>query len=304
MNRKIKIFILRRLAFLVAYSILFLNNILSAKNNISFQLPESFIKVESLKNGIVLIRFGYDAITAIETQKGIVVIDAGISTGLTAIYRKIIENEFQNNKIAYLINTHGHSDHTGGNTVFADAVIIGHENCQSEISNQWKYPEKVKSSLNKIVEDYDKELKSLVPGTAEWNDVLCQKTRYQYAWYDALNNSSVTKPNKTFTDNLDIDMGDVKFNLIYFGKAHSESDIIIHIPEKKLLMVGDLFSKYGKPGFSNKVQYAERWLKVIEWIEYRLAYIDIVIDGHGKIMSKDDLQSFNNHIKKMQQIKE
>jgi cyclase len=264
------------------------------------QLPESFIKVEKLNNGTVLIRMGYDAITAIETQKGIVVIDAGISTGLTEMYRKIIENEFQNNKIAYLINTHGHPDHTGGNTVFADAVIIGHENCQYEISNQWKNPDKVKSSLNKIVEDYDKELKSLVPGTTEWNDVFCQKTRYQYAWYDVLNGSHVTKPNKTFTDYLDVDMGDVKFNLIFFGKAHSESDIVIHIPEKKILMVGDLFSQYGRPGFSNNVQHAERWIKVIEWIEYRLADIDIVIDGHGLIMSKDDLQSFINHIKKMQ----
>jgi glyoxylase-like metal-dependent hydrolase (beta-lactamase superfamily II) len=236
---------------------------------------------------------GYDAVTAIGTQKGIVVIDAGISTGLTLKYRKIIENEFEQNNIAYLINTHGHPDHTGGNTVFADAVIIGHENCADEISKQWQDPEKVKSSLNNIVNDYDKELQSLLPGTNEWNSVFCQKTRYLCAYNDVLSNCPVTKPNVTFIDSLDLDMGDLKFNLIYFGIAHSESDIMVHIPEMEILMVGDLFSRYGRPGFNvNKNQNGERRSKATKWIEKRLSDIDIIIDGHGQILSKDDLQAF------------
>jgi glyoxylase-like metal-dependent hydrolase (beta-lactamase superfamily II) len=244
---------------------------------------------------------GYDAVTAIETQKGIVVIDAGISTGLTSKYRKIIENEFGQNNIAYLINTHGHPDHTGGNTVFADAVIIGHENCTDEISKQWQDTEKVKSSLKKIVTEYDKELQSLLPGTNEWNNVFCQKTRYQCAYNDVLRNCPVTKPNVTFYDSLDLDMGDVKFNLVYFGIAHSGSDIIVHIPEKNILMVGDLFSRYGRPGFNvNKNQNWERLVRVIKWIEKRLPDIDIIIDGHGQILSKDDLKAFINLMKKVQ----
>ncbi len=245
---------------------------------------------------------GYDAVTAISTQKGIVVIDAGISTGLTAKYRKIIENEFQRNNITYLINTHGHPDHTGGNGIFADAVIVGHENCFKEISSQLKDPERVKSSLKKIVNDYDKELQSLISGTNEWENVFCQKTRYQYAYNDALKNSPVAKPSFTFDDSLDIDMGDMTFNLIYVGKAHSKSDILIHIPEKKILMVGDLFSKYGRPGisFDNK-QYTERIVKATDWIENRWADIDIVIDGHGQIMSKEDLLSFISYVRKSRQ---
>jgi cyclase len=300
MRKKRIIFILSGLFALVISSLFAWSNPLSAQNNISARFPDSLIKVERLNNGTVLIRMGYDAITAIATQKGIVVIDAGISTGLTAKYRKIIENEFQGNDISYMINTHGHTDHTGGNSIFADAVIIGHEKCLYEISNQWKDPEKIKSALNKIVKDYDKELSALVPGTPEWIEVFCQKTRYQSAYNDALNNITVAKPNKTFSDILDIDVGDVTLNLIYFGKAHSESDIIIHIPQKKILMTGDLFSRYGRPSIPDiNKQIDERWIKVTAWIEQRWSDIEIVITGHGQILSKEDLQSFILKVKRL-----
>ena len=292
-RRKIRINSYIRLLVLPALIIFAWDQILSAQIDSSGLKSDQYIKIEKLNNKTILIRMGYDAITAIETQKGIVVIDAGISNGLTAIYRKIIENEFQMNDIAYLINTHGHPDHTGGNTVFADAVIIGHKNCTEEISKQWKDPERVKSSLKKIVNDYDKELQSLLPGTNEWNNVFCQKTRYQCAYNDVLKNCRVTKPNVTFNDSLDLDIGDIKFNLIYFGTAHSESDIMIHTPEMKILMVGDLFSMYGRPGFSvNKNQNAERQVNAISWIEKRFSDIDFIIDGHDQILSKDDLQAF------------
>jgi glyoxylase-like metal-dependent hydrolase (beta-lactamase superfamily II) len=264
----------------------------------SYQLLDSLIKVKKLNDKIILIQMGYDAVIAISCQKGIVVIDAGISTGLTAKYRKIIEKVFQRNDFACLINTHGHPDHTGGNSVFTGAVIIGQENCLNEISNQRKNPEEVKSSLDKIVKDYDNELQTLTPRTNEWNRVYCQKTRYQYAYNDVLKNLPVSVPDFTFRDSLDIFMGNVTFNLIYFGKAHSESDIIVHIPENKILMVGDLFSKYGRPGFGEENRkYSERWIKVAKWIENRLNDIDIVVDGHGQVLSKEDVRLFISYVK-------
>jgi cyclase len=301
MRKKCIIFILCGLSVWVTSSFSAWNNLLNVQSDSSVQQSDSLIIIDRLNDKTILIRFGYDAVIAISTQKGIVVADAGISTALTAKYRKIIEKEFQRSDVAYLINTHGHPDHTGGNSIFKDAVIIGHDNCLTEISDQSRDQEKLKSSLLKIVNDYDKALRSLVPGTKEWENVFCQKTRYQYAYFDALNDGPFTIPNVTFDDSLDIDMGNIKLNLIYFGKAHSESDILVHIPEEKILMVGDLFSQYGRPGIrkENK-QFAERWLKVIEWIEKRWAEIDLVIDGHGQIMSKDDLQSFILYIKRIQ----
>ena len=55
--------------------------------------------------------FGAEAITAINTENGIVVVDAGISTALTQKYRRKIEQEFQHGHFSYIINTHADHDH-------------------------------------------------------------------------------------------------------------------------------------------------------------------------------------------------
>jgi glyoxylase-like metal-dependent hydrolase (beta-lactamase superfamily II) len=68
-----------------------------------------------------------DQIVAIAAQKGLVVIDTGVSPTLSREYRKIIERELGRDDFAWVVNTHHHFDHTNGNQVFSDAVIVGHD---------------------------------------------------------------------------------------------------------------------------------------------------------------------------------
>lgn len=258
---------------------------------------DDFINVTRLGNRVIVVRMGTEAVTALATQKGIIVIDAGISNSLTAKYRKLIEIEFKRNDFSYLINTHSHRDHTGGNQVFSDALIVGHENCPGEITENMKNPEKIKSNVLKIIEDYDKDLKILDPGSEDWEESFCQKNRFQYYYNDLLNDRKVTIPTVTFNDRISLFMGDVTLNLIYFGKAHCVSDIIVHSPEEKVLMVGDLFSAGGRPHIENVSDLdAERWLNIKQWLSIRWNEIDKVIGGHGQIMAKEDLDSFIKQI--------
>ncbi|PLX20808.1 MAG: hypothetical protein C0599_08550, partial [Salinivirgaceae bacterium] len=104
------------------------------------QLTDSLIQVQKINDVTILVSFGADAVTAINTKNGIVVIDAGISTYLTKKYKKIIAQEFNNQKFIYLINTHSHHDHNRGNSVFDEAKIIGHVNGFDEIEKQWNNP--------------------------------------------------------------------------------------------------------------------------------------------------------------------
>jgi len=271
------------------------------KNTVSNKTDE-LIKVEKLSDRVRLIRMGvgyYEAETAIAAKKGIVVIDAGISNSLTSKYRSIIEKEFKRNDFAFLINTHPHSDHIGGNQVYSDAVIVGHENCIAEISEEWKNPEKKRSNYGKNVEEYETELKSLPSGSQKWLETLCQETRYSMAFNDLSTDRIITMPSVTFNDQMNINLGDITLNLFYFGKAHSASDILIHIPEEKLLMTGDLFSPGGKPGFREyDKKDSERWIKALHWVKRLENDIDIVIGGHGQVMTKADLESFIGFVEK------
>jgi len=284
---------------LFAISFFASNQNISDKDERSVDKADSLIRVEKPNDKTILVQLGYDAVTAVNLLNGIIVFDAGISNELTTKYRKIIENEFQPKKIAYLINTHYHPDHYGGNNIFSDIKIIAHENYLQEISVQRKDQNKVKSNLLQIVDGYNKELQTLKPNSKEWMEAFLQKTRYEFAYNDALKNYPLINPSITFADSLKIDMGDAGLDLTYFGNAHSNSDILIHIPELKLLMVGDLFSKYGRPGFDcDNLQNIDRLLKSIEWLKTRLSKIEYVISGHGQILKKEDLESFIKNVEK------
>jgi flavorubredoxin len=98
---------------------------------------------------------------------------------------------------------------------------------------------------------------------------------------------------------MKIELGDTTIEMIYFGKFHSNSDILIYIPEIRALFIGDLFSKYGRPGMSNSLITDEiRWMQAIEWIKKRANNIVTIIDGHGQILSIDDLKLFTTNLLK------
>ena len=61
------------------------------------------------------------------TAKGIVVIDTTGDPVVDRELRRIIARELGRDDFAVLINTHEHDDHTGGNAVYADCEIVGHE---------------------------------------------------------------------------------------------------------------------------------------------------------------------------------
>ena len=266
-------------------------------NKTESQKIDSLIQVQKVNDLTVIVNFGFDAVTAIKTTHGIVLVDAGISTVLTDKYRKTIDNVFHQNDYVYVINTHAHHDHIAGNSIFSKAKIVGHENCLNDVSEGWTNPEKSMINLSKIVEDYEQQLQQAKPNTAGWNDIFTQKIRYMSALWDLKNHVSVKLPDITFSDSMKIELGDTTIEMIYFGKFHSNSDILIYVPEIRVLFIGDLFSKYGRPGMSNSLITDEiRWMQAMEWIKKRTNNIETIIDGHGQILSNDDLKLFTTNL--------
>jgi|WetSurMetagenome_2_1015567.scaffolds.fasta_scaffold29609_4 glyoxylase-like metal-dependent hydrolase (beta-lactamase superfamily II) len=279
------------------YSFSGCNSRQSTFNNVDSQKVDSLIKIQKVNDRTIIVNFGYDAVTAIKSEQGIVLIDAGISTALTAKYRIIIENKFLQDDYKYVINTHGHPDHIGGNSIFSQAKVVGHENCRNEVSERLTNPEKLIMSLWDIVEDYEQKLQQSVPNTSEWDGIFTQKIRYMGAYFDVKNNISVKIPDITFSDSMKLDLGDTTIEMIYFGKFHSNSDIVIYVPEISMIFIGDLFSKYGRPGIGDSPKTdVVKYLRAIRWIDSRMNNIEKVIDGHGQILSRDDLKDFNRNI--------
>jgi len=127
--------------------------------------------------------------------------------------------------------------------------------------------------------------------------VLSQKLRYKYAYDDMLLGMTIPEPSITFSDRMCLQMGDVTFYLVYFGRAHTESDILIYVPEEKTLFTGDLFSHGGKSWIGDSENAdVERWKNVIDSIMINNNQIKVIISGHGEVMSGSDLESFRSFV--------
>ncbi len=100
--------------------------------------------------------------------------------------------------------------------------------------------------------------------------------------------TKVVVPDITFKDNYEVDLGNRKVELKYFGYAHELDDIMIWLPKEKIMFAGDLaFYQRMLPIF--KITYTKNWLKIWEEIEKMKA--KIVIPGHGDVTDM-------NHVRK------
>jgi glyoxylase-like metal-dependent hydrolase (beta-lactamase superfamily II) len=91
--------------------------------------------------------------------------------------------------------------------------------------------------------------------------------------------TEVVMVDETFADALRLDLGGVTAELINFGPAHSPGDISVWIPERNVIIAGDMaFHERLLPIFEETV--------TADWIESFAAFADfaqdaIVIPGHG-----------------------
>ena len=121
---------------------------------ISFaQLWANDIYTERYSDRVLIVHSGkiyFDQVICLASSKGLIMIDTGIAPSRTAEYRKIIEREFGRSDFIYVINTHFHFDHTSGNQVFRDAVIIGHESTPPIGCNNLKQSDKISWRYGKL----------------------------------------------------------------------------------------------------------------------------------------------------------
>lgn len=105
--------------------------LITAQNAVAeYTLKSDSIVRHKLSNRILALTSDtptFNNMTAINTDRGIVIVDTTPSPAVAKQLRDIIEDEFGTHPIACTINTHHHWDHFFGNQVFADSTIIAHE---------------------------------------------------------------------------------------------------------------------------------------------------------------------------------
>lgn len=240
-------------------------------------------------------------VTAIASEKGIVVVDTSGLPSTAAKMRRIIEKEFGRTDFAYVINTHTHWDHTFGNQVFPDAIIIGHDNVIPGMAQDKDILSRRIAGLEERYQNETARLKSVPAGSEEERNIQASLKTLEREIHDFKDVFVSTPPQITFDDRMILDLGDITVKLDYFGRAHSTSDIIIHIPEEGILMTGDLFlDQRWLPLFAGQhVLDIDRWIEVLHQALDGDDAPSRVIPGHMDIWEAEKLALWRDYIKNL-----
>jgi glyoxylase-like metal-dependent hydrolase (beta-lactamase superfamily II) len=244
-------------------------------------------------------------VTAIASEKGLVVIDTLSPHRLASKYKEIIEAEFGRKDFVYVINTHSHQDHTGGNQVFEGAEIIAHEACLGSLrrrkENLLSFLEGGEAWTRNRIEELKSQLEDVDHNSDEARRIRASIGQSERV-IDSYNNGFfLTLPTITFRDRLTLDLGDLTLNLIYFGRLHSNDNIIVLVPEEELVAMGDIFNvthlNVGA-GLDGPLE-VPKWLDTLDIVLAPENRVKHVICGHTANMTREQLIQRRDYIEEL-----
>jgi len=217
--------------------------ILLASGAVAEEVAGLPLHIQKLDPGVIRVWVGdhisSTATVAIATDKGILVIDTTGNPRVDGELRRIIARELGRNDFKILINTHEHGDHTGGNSVYADCTIVGHElvgaGMAAQAGNQARAMEWNTARIAELQRDLEKEPADS-PAVARMREELVLSRLNLEARQASV---KVCPPTKTFADRMTLKLGGTAFELYYIGGMHSPDDIAVFVPKHGLLMTGD-----------------------------------------------------------------
>ncbi len=225
---------------------------------------------------------------AIETPEGVIVIDTQQYPRLARQLRAAVLAK-TGQPLRVVVNTHCHLDHTSGNTVFADVPILAHEKTLAAMNaclgarsgDAWTiddFPTKLRflfgQNILELVPDGDP--------ARRWFE-----SRISLADYDTV---VIRPPNETFADRFAFHLPDDTVRLHYFGPAHCDGDIVVHLEKRKVAFLGDLlfhdrFPWLGDCDLDGLISALGRVLALD---------IAVVVPGHGPPATLADVARFRD----------
>jgi glyoxylase-like metal-dependent hydrolase (beta-lactamase superfamily II) len=279
----------------------------SQNSSSPLDIIKSRIKVVSLSDNVIVLTGnllpGGGYVIAINSDRGIAVVDTGGSPGIAALMREIIEGEFGGEKFTHVIHTHGHGDHTNGNQAFSEAVVVAHENSVKSF-RRYSEPhllEQMASSCIKQAENFRKRLKSLDPDSEDYEITELRAAINEQIAIDIEQGLHVQLPEITFSGRMSLDMGNLTLKMYYLKNYHSDNDILIHIPEEGILLLGDTLSRSVLPGTNSFLSSVDipRWLNALDQILQDGAGVEHAVRGHSYIMTGEEIVARRDYIKQV-----
>jgi cyclase len=168
-------------------------------------------------------------------------------------------------RIATVVNTHANGDHCYGNALIAGADIVASQACAAEMA---ALPPAALAGLMRAAPDMGEPGAFLLDifGTFDFDGI------------------ELVAPNRTFAGELQLSVGDRAVRLVEVGPAHTDGDVIVHVPDAGVVFTGDILFHGGHP-----IVWAgpiANWIAACDLV-LALDGVTTVVPGHGPVTTPE-----------------
>ncbi len=105
------------------------------------------------------------------------------------------------------------------------------------------------------------------------------------------------RANITMRDFMRIYLDDMPIDLHYFGRGHTDGDVVVHVPDEGVVIMGDLFALYGP--YRAVVDYSagasmRDWPRTLQRV-LQLDF-DIVVPGHSGVTDRANIEGYIDYL--------
>jgi len=219
------------------------------------------IKTTQIKPHIYMLEGSGGNIGVLTGEDGVIMIDDQFAPLSEKIKTAI--GEISDQSVKYLLNTHWHGDHTGGNENFGNegAIIVAQKNVRQRLST----------------EQTNKAFNRTTPPSPE------------AAW-----------PQITFDEDMTIHLNGESVMLVHVHNAHTDGDAFVYFMDSNVLHMGDCFFNERFPyidlGSGGSIDGA---IKAVQTALMLSNHATVIIPGHGNLAHKADLLKYYTMLETM-----
>ena len=222
------------------------------------------VKVTPVAGNIYLLQGTGGNIAASVGEDGIVLVDDEFAPLAPKIAAALKALGITDKPVRYVINTHYHFDHTGGNAPFAGdgSTVIAHDNVRTRMAAGG--PAGNGGSIRMTNKPADKAALPVI----------------------------------TFDHDVSVHLNGEDVRALHFPAGHTDGDAIIFFPKANVVHMGDDYVRYGFPFID--VDAGGSIVGMISACESVIATLpaDVrVIPGHGELSNLDELREYTRMLK-------
>ncbi len=222
------------------------------------------IKATKVSGNVYMLEGAGGNIGASIGEDGIVIVDDQFAPLAEKIQAALKSLGITDKPVRFVINTHYHGDHTGGNAPFRNAgsTVIAQDNVRKRLESG---------------------------GTAGNGGSV--KMENKPAEKAAL-------PIITFEHDVTVHLNGEDIRALHFPSGHTDGDSIIFFPKNNVVHMGDDFVRYGFPFIDvNSGGSVQGMIAAMEKATAQLPADVKVIPGHGQLANLDDVREFTKMLK-------